>query len=45
MTPGGELILGGEDTSKFTGSVTYVNVSVQGYWQFKVDRYENEIKD
>jgi len=41
-TPGGELILGGADTSKYTGSITYVPVSVEGYWQFKVDRYKDE---
>ncbi len=45
MTPGGELILGGEDTSKFVGSIAYVNVNVQGYWQFNIDRYENETED
>ncbi len=38
------MILGGEDTSKFVGSITYVNVNVQGYWQFQMDRYENETK-
>jgi hypothetical protein len=45
VTPGGELILGGEDTSKFVGSITYVNVSVQGYWQFQFSRYENKTED
>ncbi len=40
VTPGGELILGGADTTKYTGSIAYVNVTVQGYWQFGVDRYE-----
>ncbi len=45
VIPGGELILGGEDTSKFIGSITYVNVSVQGYWQFKIGRYKNERED
>jgi cathepsin D len=40
VTPGGELILGGVDTSKYNGSITYVNVTVQGYWQFGVSRYE-----
>jgi len=40
VTPGGELILGGADTSKYNGSITYVNVTSQGYWQFGVDRYE-----
>ncbi len=39
------MILGGEDTSKFVGSITYVNVTVQGYWQFKVGRYENKTED
>jgi cathepsin D len=41
-TLGGELILGGEDTSKYTGSISYVPVSVQGYWQFTVDRFKDE---
>jgi cathepsin D len=40
VTPGGELIMGGVDTSKYNGSITYVNVTVQGYWQFGVSRYE-----
>lgn len=30
----GELILGGYDTTKYTGSFTYAPVSVQGYWEF-----------
>ncbi|CAF1361268.1 unnamed protein product [Adineta steineri] len=33
----GELILGGYDTTKYTGSFTYAPVSVQGYWEFIVD--------
>lgn len=33
---GGELILGGIDSSHFTGKITYVPVSQQGYWQFTV---------
>ncbi|CAF1049690.1 unnamed protein product [Adineta steineri] len=37
VVPGGELILGGVDTTKYTGSVTYVNVTVQGYWQFQAN--------
>ncbi|CAF3408549.1 unnamed protein product [Rotaria socialis] len=37
VVPGGELILGGVDTSKYSGSITYVHVTVQGYWQFLLD--------
>ncbi|XP_037818031.1 lysosomal aspartic protease-like [Lucilia sericata] len=33
---GGELILGGVDSSLFKGDITYVPVSQQGYWQFEV---------
>ncbi len=33
----GELILGGYDTTKYTGSFTYATVSVQGYWEFVAD--------
>jgi len=31
---GGELIFGGVDTTKYTGSITYVPVSNKGYWEF-----------
>ncbi|XP_017059285.1 lysosomal aspartic protease-like [Drosophila ficusphila] len=34
---GGELILGGSDSSLYKGSLTYVPVSVPAYWQFKVN--------
>lgn len=34
---GGELALGGVDTSKFTGNFTYHDVTRQGYWQIKMD--------
>lgn len=34
---GGELSLGGVDTSKFTGNFTYHAVTRQGYWQIKMD--------
>ncbi|XP_061396560.1 lysosomal aspartic protease-like [Musca vetustissima] len=35
-TDGGQLILGGVDSSLYTGDITYVPVSQQGYWQFEV---------
>ncbi|EDW80651.1 uncharacterized protein Dwil_GK11643 [Drosophila willistoni] len=37
-TRGGELIFGSTDTSTYTGSnsYTYTPVTVQGYWQFKL---------
>ncbi|CAF1071963.1 unnamed protein product [Adineta steineri] len=33
----GELILGGYDATKYTGSFTYAPVSVKGYWEFVAD--------
>ncbi|CAF0999483.1 unnamed protein product [Adineta ricciae] len=33
----GELILGGYDTTKYTGSFTYANVNIKGYWEFVAD--------
>ncbi|CAJ0949642.1 unnamed protein product [Ranitomeya imitator] len=35
---GGELVLGGYDTSRFSGQLNWVPVTVQGYWQIQVDR-------
>ncbi|XP_065646786.1 lysosomal aspartic protease isoform X2 [Hydra vulgaris] len=35
---GGELLLGGVDSSKFVGDITYTPVTVEGYWQFKMDK-------
>ncbi|KAG0053787.1 hypothetical protein BGZ83_000422 [Gryganskiella cystojenkinii] len=34
---GGHYIFGGYDSSKFTGQLTYVPVSQQGYWQISID--------
>lgn len=34
---GGEMVLGGSDPQYYSGNFTYVPVSKQGYWQFKVD--------
>ncbi|XP_069967340.1 lysosomal aspartic protease-like [Bactrocera oleae] len=34
---GGEMILGGSDSSLYQGSLTYVPISEQGYWQFAMD--------
>ncbi|CAF1611787.1 unnamed protein product [Rotaria magnacalcarata] len=33
-TSGSELIFGGADPSKYTGSITYISVSIQEYWEF-----------
>ncbi|CAF1436734.1 unnamed protein product [Rotaria sordida] len=33
---GGELIFGGVDSSKYTGSVTYIPVVLEGYWEFQM---------
>ena len=34
---GGELLLGGTDPSHFVGDLSYIDVSREGYWQFKLD--------
>ncbi len=37
-TVGGELIFGGIDSSKYTGSITYTPVINEGYWEFQMTR-------
>jgi cathepsin D len=37
---GGELILGGTDPSRYEGSISYVNVTKKGYWQFAMDQVD-----
>jgi len=36
-TSGGELLLGGIDGAKFTGTPTYVPLANKTYWEFKLD--------
>ena len=35
---GGELIFGGVDSSKYSGSITYIPVAIEGYWEFQMTR-------
>ena len=34
---GGELIFGDVDAGKFTGSISYAPVVIQGYWEFRMN--------
>lgn len=35
---GGELLFGGFDPSRFTGTLNWVPVTQQGYWQIQLDK-------
>lgn len=35
---GGELLFGGFDSSHFTGTLNWVPVTQQGYWQIQLDK-------
>ncbi|CAF1410249.1 unnamed protein product [Adineta steineri] len=37
-TTGGELIFGDVDSTKYTGSITYIPVALQGYWEFQMTK-------
>ncbi|NXG09593.1 CATE protein, partial [Sakesphorus luctuosus] len=37
---GGELLFGGFDTSRFTGTLNWVPVTQQGYWQIQLDNVQ-----
>ena len=37
-TSGGELIFGDVDSTKYTGSITYVPVVQQAFWEFQITR-------
>lgn len=37
---GGELVLGGIDTSKYTGPITYIPLSSETYWEFLVNDFQ-----
>ncbi len=36
-TTGGELLLGGTDPNHYSGSLIYVQLSSETYWEFKMD--------
>ncbi|CAF0752543.1 unnamed protein product [Adineta steineri] len=35
---GGELIFGGVDSTKYTDSITYIPVALEGYWEFQMTK-------
>ena len=40
---GGELLLGGTDPNHFVGNLSYVPLSKETYWEFKMDGYVEQI--
>eukprot|EP01095_Lingulamoeba_sp_RSL-Kostka_P003288 TRINITY_DN14292_c0_g1_i1.p1 TRINITY_DN14292_c0_g1~~TRINITY_DN14292_c0_g1_i1.p1 ORF type:complete len:391 (+),score=148.86 TRINITY_DN14292_c0_g1_i1:35-1207(+) len=39
-TPGGEITLGGYNPDRITGDITYVNLTHETYWEFKMDDFQ-----
>jgi len=39
-TQGGELTLGGVDSSRYTGSITYAPLTAETYWEFMVSDFQ-----
>ncbi|CAF1284546.1 unnamed protein product [Adineta ricciae] len=37
-TTGGELIFGGVDSTKYSDSITYIPVALEGYWEFQMTK-------
>jgi len=38
--PGGELLFGAIDSSRYTGSLTYVPLTAETYWEFHMDDFQ-----
>jgi hypothetical protein len=36
---GGELAFGSIDSRKYSGSITYIPVVIEGYWEFQMTKY------
>lgn len=38
--PGGELVFGGSNPARYTGSINYVPLTVETYWEFTMDDFQ-----